>query len=134
MDTSTGLNAMARPRHGLQRLLKACVYSWQGFRAGWRHETAFRDAVMLCAALTPLAFWVGRNALERALLLATLLVLLITELFNSAVEALADRIGTEHHELSGRAKDFGAAAGLLAVLLVAVVWGTVAWLRFGAAP
>lgn len=124
---------MARPRHGIARLLKACVYSWQGFRAGWRHETAFRDAVMLCAVLTPLAFWVGRDALDRALLLASLLVLLIAELFNSAVEALVDRIGAERHELSGRAKDYGAAAGLLAALLVALVWGTVAWLRFGGA-
>ena len=118
---------------GLERIIKAFGYSMKGFRAGWQNEEAFRQEVMLCALLFPLSFWVGRGPLDYALLISTLLLVLITELFNSAIEALTDRVGYEHHELSGRAKDLGSAAVLVALVLLALVWGVIAYLRFGSA-
>lgn len=121
---------MSNSVHGLERLVKAFGYSMKGFAAGWHHEEAFRQEVLLTAALLPLTFWVGRGLLDYALLISTLVLLLITELFNSAIEALTDRVGIEHHELSGRAKDLASAAVFLALVLVAVVWGMIAWLRF----
>lgn len=123
---------MARARHGLQRMFRACGYSFKGLNACWRRETAFREEVLLSAVLMPLSFWVGRNPLDYALLIGSLVLLMITELFNSAVEALADRIGTELHELSGRAKDYGSAAVFLAFLQMLLVWAAVAYLRFAA--
>lgn len=116
--------------HGLERLQKAFGYSMKGLLAGWRHEEAFRQELILTVVLLPLTFVIGSNFLEYAILLATLLLVLITELFNSAIEALTDRVGTEHHELSGRAKDLSSAAVFLALVLLAVVWGAVAWMRF----
>ncbi|MGB1881835.1 MAG: diacylglycerol kinase [Gammaproteobacteria bacterium] len=116
--------------HGLERLRKAFGYSMKGLLAGWRHEEAFRQELILTVVLLPLTFVIGSNFLEYAILLATLLLVLITELFNSAIEALTDRVGTEHHELSGRAKDLSSAAVFLALVLLAVVWGAVAWARF----
>ena len=80
--------------------------------------------------MTPAAFWLGQTIIERALLIAVLLLVLIVELLNSAIEAAIDRHGDEHHELSGRAKDFGSAAVFIVLVLVGVVWGAVAWQRF----
>ncbi|MGR8919519.1 MAG: diacylglycerol kinase [Gammaproteobacteria bacterium] len=121
---------MANSVRGLRRIVNAFGYSMKGFRAGWVHEEAFRQEVWLTACLFPLSFWVGRDLLDYALLIGTLLLVLITELFNSAIETLTDRVGTDHHELSGRAKDLSSAAVLLALVLLAVVWGAIAWLRF----
>jgi diacylglycerol kinase (ATP) len=121
---------MAGTECGIGRLVKAFGYSMQGLRAGWRHEPAFRQAVLLCATLFPCTFWLGRGPLDYAVLIASLVLVLITELFNSAIEALTDRVGTEHHELSGRTKDLSSAAVLLALLLLAVIWVAVAWVRF----
>jgi diacylglycerol kinase (ATP) len=116
---------------GLRRILHASRYSAQGFLHAWRHEAAFRQELLLTAVMLPLAPWIGRNAFEVLLLCATLLLVLIVELLNSAIEATVDRVGQEHHELSGRAKDLGSAAVFLSLFLVGVTWGTVAWLRFG---
>ncbi len=124
---------MANSARGLERLVRAFGYSMKGFAAGWRHEEAFRQEVLLSLALLPLTFWVGRGPLDYLLLVTSLALLLITELFNSAIEALTDRVGVEHHELSGRAKDLASAAVFLALVLVALVWGTIAWLRFAPA-
>ena len=93
-----------------------------GFKAALKHEAAFRQEVALFVILAPLGFWLGRNGIERSLLIGSLVLVLIVELLNSAVEAVVDRIGSEKHELSGRAKDMGSAAVLLALLLVVVVW------------
>ena len=123
---------MARARHSLQRMLRACRHSCRGLGIGWQHETAFREEVLLSAVLVPLSFWVGRDALDVVFLNGSLVMLMVTELFNSAIESLTDRIGTEHHELSGRAKDYAAAAVFLAFLLMLSLWGTIAYLRFGA--
>ena len=107
---------------GWRRLLNAARYSWAGLKAAWRNEEAFRQEGLLCAALTPAALWLGDDAVERALLIGSLLLVMMVELLNSAIEAAIDRIGSERHELSGRAKDIGSAAVLIALLNAAVVW------------
>ncbi len=81
--------------------------------------------------LTPLAFWVGQTAVERSLLIGSCWLVLIVELLNSGLEAIVDRVGTEHHALSGRAKDLASAAVFVSLVLVAVVWGLILWDRFG---
>ena len=111
---------------GLARVWRAWCYSWQGLQEAWRVEAAFRQELLLCAVLVPLAIWLPVNALERAALLGVLVLLLIVELLNSALEAVVDRISLERHDLSRRAKDFGSAAVLLSLLLVALVWVTIA--------
>ncbi|OGI38419.1 MAG: diacylglycerol kinase [Candidatus Muproteobacteria bacterium RBG_16_64_10] len=104
------------------RVLRAAGYSVAGLRAALRKEAAFRQEVILFVVLAPLAFWLGRNGIERALLLGSLLLVLIVELLNSAVEATVDRISKKHHRLSGRAKDMGSAAVYLSLLLAALTW------------
>jgi diacylglycerol kinase (ATP) len=122
---------MAKPgRTGLRRIFYATVYSAQGLGHAWKHESAFRQEVALTIVLTPLALWLGQNAVEYALLIGVCLVVLVVELLNSAIEALTDRYGLEHHELSGRAKDMGSAAVFFSLLLVVLVWGAVAYQRF----
>ncbi len=110
---------------GLTRLRKAAVFSWQGFRAAYRHEEAFRQEVWLALVLIPTAFFVTDSALERIVLIVSVLLLMLTEILNSAIEAVVDRFGQERHELSGRAKDMGSAAVFLAMLIVAVSWGLI---------
>ena len=121
---------MANQTQGIERLVRAFGYSMKGLAAAWRHEAAFRQETVLCAVLLPASFWVGTSLLERLLLITTLFIVLITELFNSAIEALTDRVGAEHHELSGRAKDISSAAVFLALVLIAVVWLPLLWQRF----
>ena len=108
---------------GMTRIINAAGYSMKGLRAAFTHEAAFRQEVVLLLVMTPLALWLGEGALEYALLLGSLLLVLIVELLNSALEAVVDRVGAEHHELSGRAKDIGSAAVFIALLNVAVIWG-----------
>jgi diacylglycerol kinase (ATP) len=108
-------------RKGLNRLWHAAGYSLAGLRAGWS-ETAFRQEALACALLIPAAFWLGRNWTETVLLAGTLILVLIVELLNTGIEAAVDRIGTEWHELSKRAKDMGSAAVLLSLLLCAGTW------------
>ncbi len=107
---------------GWRRLINATGYSWAGLKAAWRNEQAFRQEGLLCAALLPLALWFGDNAAERALLGGSLLLVVIVELLNSGLEAVVDRIGPEHHELSGRAKDLGSAAVFMALLNAVIIW------------
>lgn len=115
-----------KQRTGLNRLWHATGYSLAGLRAGWR-EKAFRQEVLLAAVLLPLACWLGRGWVETALLTASVVLVLITELLNSGIEAAIDRIGPELHDLSKRAKDMGSAAVLLALINAAVVWACVLW-------
>jgi diacylglycerol kinase (ATP) len=117
-------------RTGWQRLWAATGYSIQGLRAAWINETAFRQELLLVLLLAPLACWLGTTATQRALLIFSLLLVLIVELINSAIEAIVDRIGSEHHELSGRAKDMGSAAVLVSLIAAAGVWALVAWERW----
>ena len=117
---------MAKPANtGLTRIIKAGGYSMQGLKAALKHEAAFRQESVLFLLLTPLAFFVGDSAIEILLLISSLFIVLIVELLNSAVEAVVDRVGTEQHELSGRAKDIGSAAVFVSLVLVAVVWVTI---------
>ncbi len=107
---------------GVTRLIKAMGFTWLGLKAAFKHEEAFRQEVLLLIISTPLAFWFGDNGVEIALLVGSVLLLLIVELLNSAVEAVVDRFGGEIHELSGRAKDMGSAAVFVAMVNVALVW------------
>ncbi len=104
-------------------VVKAARWSLKGLAAAWRHESSFRLEVYLVAVLAPLGLWLGQNALERVLLVGCLLLVLAAELLNSAVEAVIERFGPEHHELAGRAKDMGSAAVFVLMLNVALVWG-----------
>ena len=115
---------------GIGRVFKALRYSMQGLRAALRFEAAFRQEAELALIMIPAAFFLGRNALEILLLIAVVVLVLIVELLNSAMEAVADAITTDTHPLIGRAKDIGSAAVLLALLLAGGTWATVAWLRF----
>lgn len=115
---------------GFARAFRAMRCSLQGLSAAWRHESAFRQEVVLAALLTPLALWLGQTMEQRILLVGSMALVLIVELLNSAVEAAIDRIGLERHELSGRAKDFGSAAVFLALCMVAAIWASIAWQRF----
>jgi diacylglycerol kinase (ATP) len=120
----------ANQRRGLQRLVAATGFSLKGFRAAWQSEEAFRQELVLALVMLPAAVWLGTTMVERLLLTATVILVLIVELLNTAVEYTVDRIGTERHALSGRAKDMGSAAVLLSLLLTALTWGGIAWDRF----
>lgn len=111
---------------GIVRIVHAFFNSCAGLADAWRHESAFRQEVMVAAILVPAAFWVPVTVAEKALLIGTVLLVLIVELLNTSVEAAIDRISLEHHSLSKRAKDFGSAAVLVALVLMAVVWGLIA--------
>ena len=110
---------------GPGRILKATRWSLQGLRAAWLHESSFRLEVYLFVVLAPLALWLGDNGLERALLVGSMLLVLSAELLNSAIEAVIERYGAEHHELAGRAKDMGSAAVFVLMMNVLLVWGLV---------
>ncbi len=112
---------------GLRRLWNAFGYSLDGFRAAYRHEDAFRQEVLLAALLIPLAMWLPVAGLGKALMIASVLLVLMVELLNSAVEAAVDRISLDSHNLAKRAKDIGSAAVLVSLVNVAVVWGLVLW-------
>lgn len=122
---------MSGPRMSIpRRVLYACVNSWKGLAAAWRHEAAFREECLLGLILLPVATWLARTPAELALLVFSLLLVLAAELGNSAIESVVDRIGRDHHELSGRAKDMGSAMVLITMINVLVVWGLVATERF----
>ena len=116
-------------RRGLGRIWHAGLISLNGLRAGWG-ETAFRQEAILSAVLIPLAFWLGRSWVETAALAGSVVLVMIVELLNTAVEAAIDRIGPEWHDLSKRAKDMGSAAVLLALLLAGGIWAAALWHRF----
>jgi diacylglycerol kinase (ATP) len=108
-------------RSGLDRLWHAAGFSLAGLRAGWG-ETAFRQEAMAALVLVPLAFWLGDDWVETALLAGSVLLMMIVELLNTAIETAIDRVGPEWHALSKRAKDMGSAAVLLAGLLCGGIW------------
>ena len=110
---------------GIKRVINAFGYSMQGLRAAFNNEAAFRQELALCVIFVPLAFWLGQTAVERILLIGSLLLVLIIELVNSAIEAIVDRFGSEHHELSGRAKDIGSAAVFISLLNSTIIWGLI---------
>lgn len=107
---------------GLRRLINAARYSFEGFAAAARHEDAFRQELLLAAALVPLGLWLGDGGVERALLVGSVLMVLVVELLNSAVEATVDRVSLEDHRLAKRAKDLGSAAVMMSLATVGAVW------------
>lgn len=116
---------MVTENRGLFRFIKAAEYSWQGVKATYRFEEAFRQEIWIGLVLTPIAIYLASSGIELALMLGSLMLVLIVELLNSGIEAVVDRIGSEQHELSGRAKDIGSAAVMFAIINVAIIWACV---------
>lgn len=110
---------------GLVRLWNAFGYSLAGFRAAYKHEDAFRQEVLLAIVLVPMALWLPASHVGKALMIASVLLVIIVELINSAIEATVDRISLENHDLAKRAKDIGSAAVLVSLVNVVVVWALV---------
>ena len=113
----------------IAHIIKAVIWSLAGIKAAWKNEQAFRWEAAIVLLMMPVGLWLGRTAVERALLIASSMSILITELLNSAVEAVVDRIGPERHELSKRAKDLGSAAAFISMITAAIVWGLIAYER-----
>ena len=115
---------------GLTRIINAFGYSIKGIRAALHHESAFRQEVFLLFVLLPVAIWLGRDWLDYILLIGSLLLVLIVELLNSAVEAVVDRISDDYSELAGRAKDMGSAAVFVSLVNVVFIWALISYSRF----
>ena len=113
-----------------RHIQNAIVYSWAGLKAAWDNEMAFRTETIVIAVLMPFGIWMGETAVQWALLIGSSMLVLITELLNSAIEKVVDRISTEHHILSKQAKDLGSAAAAVSMLTAATVWGLIAYERF----
>ncbi len=112
---------------GLVRLWNALGYSRDGLVAAWKNEAAFREELLLTAIAIPLAIFLGKTGVDRALLIGSIIVILIVEILNSAVEAVVDKASPEKHELAKRAKDMGSAAVFLSLINAAAVWACVLW-------
>lgn len=118
----TSSNSPYKSKGGFGRLFKALRYSAQGLGAAFKHEAAFRQELLLIVVLTPIAAWISRSTIEMLLLIGAMIFVLIIEILNSALEALADTITVEHHPMIGRAKDLGSAAVMLSIGLCILVW------------
>ena len=114
---------MANNTTGFTRIIKAAGYSWKGLRAAWINEAALLAVVIAC--------WLDVDAITRVLLISSVMLVMIVEILNSAIEAVVDRIGSEYHELSGRAKDMGSAAVLIAIIVAVITWCILLWSHFG---
>ncbi|VXD03109.1 diacylglycerol kinase (modular protein) [Enterobacterales bacterium 8AC] len=125
-----GVFYMANKATGLARIIKAAGYSYKGLTAAWQNEAAFRQESVAAVVAIILAIWLDVGAIARILLIGSVLLVMIIELLNSAIEAVVDRVGTDYHELSGRAKDMGSAAVSLTIVLALLVWGSVLWQHF----
>lgn len=114
---------MAKPgKSGLTRIIDATGYSMAGLSAAFRHEAAFRQELFLCLLLVPAALWLGGTAAEKAVMILVCLLIPVFELLNTAIEAVVDRIGDEHHPLAGRAKDIGSAVVFISLVNAGIVW------------
>ncbi len=114
-------------KQGLTRLINALGYSRDGIAAAWKNEAAFREEVLLAAIAIPLAFYLGKTGVERALLVGSIVFILIVEILNSAVEAVVDKASPEKHDLAKRAKDMGSAAVLFSLINAVLIWACVLW-------
>ncbi len=121
---------MANKKRGLRRLINATKYTMDGFISAWKNEEAFRQETILLMIMLPIGLWLGQTATQKILLTGSCIIVIIVELINSAIEAVVDRIGSEHHELSGRAKDMASAAVFLSLIFVLVTWGIIIYYRF----
>lgn len=115
---------------GLKRLVLATGYSWKGLKSGWQNEEAFRQEVILAVILIPLALWLDAGQIQTILMIASILLVLIVEILNSAIEAVVDLVTAEKHTLAGRAKDMGSAAVMLALINAVVIWGYIIFSEF----
>jgi diacylglycerol kinase (ATP) len=122
---AAGTESPFKGKTGLVRVFNAFLNSLDGLRDAWRHESAFRQEVLIAAILIPIACYVPMSGLERAALIGSPLLVIMVELLNSSVEAAIDRISLDRHALSKRAKDLGSAAVFVALLLLGLVWGLV---------
>lgn len=127
------VNKLVQSAGDIGRIVRAAGYSFAGLSAAFRKESAFRQEVILFAVLAPVGAWLGENGIERALMIGSLMIVLIVELLNSAIEATVDRISRSRHKLSGRAKDMGSAAVYLSILLAMLVWVLILKDRYGPA-
>lgn len=125
METGGLMESPHKGKTGLRRVWNAFFYSMAGFAAAFKYEDAFRQEIILAAILIPLTFFLPASNIGRALMIASMLLVLIVELLNSALEATVDRISIENHPLAKRAKDIGSAAVFVALLNAAIVWGLV---------
>ncbi len=116
--------------HGVTRIIKAAGYSWQGIKAVYTNEAAFRQELWLAVVLVPTAISLADTMTQLALMLSSVVLVLIVEILNSAIEAVVDRFGGEQHELSGRAKDMGSAAVFLTLFYLFIIWGLMLWQIF----
>ena len=116
---------------GIARIIAATGYSIGGIRAALANEAAFRQEVIALLVLLPVSFFIAQTPMQWLVLVAPLVLLLVVELLNSAIETVVDRIGPEHHELSGRAKDMGSAAVMLTLVLIVLCWVAVIWTNHG---
>lgn len=125
MDRATGevMESPFKGKTGLRRLINAFGYSMDGFKAAYQHEDAFRMEVWMAIVLIPLALYFGHGGIERAILVASVILVVIIELINSAIEATVDHTSLEKHMLAKRAKDIGSAAVLLSLINMGIVWG-----------
>jgi len=121
MEADSAAVGRYKPR-GILRVMRALAASANGLVGAFREEAAFRQELALAALVIPLALWLGHSGVERALLIAPMLLVLIVELLNSAIEAIVDRIGFERHQLAGLAKDIGSAAVFVSFVLLVAVW------------
>lgn len=115
---------------GIERIIKAAGYSIKGAKQAWQHEAAFRQEVCVLVGAVIIAAWLEVSAVERVLLIGSVMLVVALELINSAIEAVVDRIGSEYHELSGRAKDMGSAAVFVAIFLALFTWISILWGRW----
>jgi diacylglycerol kinase (ATP) len=127
IDNGAEMESPYKGKTGLRRLWNAFGYSLDGFRAAYKHEDAFRQEVLLAAVLIPLALWMPVAPVGKALMIASVLLVIIVELLNSAIEATVDRISLDNHDLAKRAKDIGSAAVLVSLANTVVVWGLMLW-------
>ena len=116
-------------RTGIDRIVHAAINSWSGLRLAYAGESAFRQEIWLAVLMLPASFWLGRDWVQIALLAGSVLLVLIVELLNSGIEAVVDRVSYEWHELSKRAKDFGSAAVMLALVVCGGIWAGALWQR-----
>lgn len=121
---------MANNTTGLTRIIKAAGYSWKGIRAAWINEAAFRQESVTVIAAIIIACWLDVDPITRVLLIGSVMLVMIVEILNSAIEAVVDRIGSDYHELSGRAKDMGSAAVLLSIFVALFTWVSLLWGHF----
>lgn len=122
---------MARDKdRGIKRIVNAFRYTFAGLKAAWIHEEAFRQEIFLLIVIIPLGIWIGVSGTQRAILIGFYLIIPLTELLNSSIEVIVDRIGEERHVLSGRAKDLGSAAVFLSICIAVITWGIIGCGRF----